>query len=136
MGARSTLEYFLANGKLSLRDELIWDLLYVNILWGLVNLLPIYPLDGGQIARELFTLRNPRARHHSIAAISVGAAVLVAVYALAARAILHVHDVWLSGVRQLSDAAVLSKSLAVNRSSLIERCSRAAERNRPSRGMR
>lgn len=29
--------------------------LYVNILWGLVNLLPIYPLDGGQISREIFT---------------------------------------------------------------------------------
>jgi stage IV sporulation protein FB len=39
---------------------LIFDLLQVNILWGLVNLLPIYPLDGGRIARELFTLGNPR----------------------------------------------------------------------------
>ena len=37
-------------------NTLIWDLLQVNILWGLVNLLPVYPLDGGQIARELFTL--------------------------------------------------------------------------------
>ena len=35
-------------------------LLYVNIFWGLVNLLPIYPLDGGRIAREVFTLGNPR----------------------------------------------------------------------------
>ena len=32
----------------------IWDMLWVNIYWGLVNLLPVYPLDGGQIARELF----------------------------------------------------------------------------------
>lgn len=30
--------------------------LWINIIWGLVNLLPIYPLDGGQVARELFTL--------------------------------------------------------------------------------
>lgn len=36
------------------------NLLWVNILWGAVNLLPIYPLDGGQVARELFTLRNAR----------------------------------------------------------------------------
>lgn len=35
-------------------------LLFVNILWGLVNLLPIYPLDGGRISRELFSLANPR----------------------------------------------------------------------------
>lgn len=31
-------------------------LLFINIFWGLVNCLPIYPLDGGQIARELFMM--------------------------------------------------------------------------------
>jgi membrane-associated protease RseP (regulator of RpoE activity) len=36
------------------------DLLYVNIFWGLVNLLPVYPLDGGQIAQEVFQAINPR----------------------------------------------------------------------------
>ena len=36
------------------------DMLYINIFWGLVNLLPIYPLDGGQIAREIFLVFNPR----------------------------------------------------------------------------
>lgn len=38
---------------------LIEDLLYVNIFWGLVNLLPVYPLDGGQIAREWFASQDP-----------------------------------------------------------------------------
>lgn len=33
---------------------LAFCLLQVNIFWGLLNLLPIYPLDGGQVARELF----------------------------------------------------------------------------------
>lgn len=28
---------------------------WVNLWWGLVNLLPVYPLDGGQISRELLT---------------------------------------------------------------------------------
>jgi membrane-associated protease RseP (regulator of RpoE activity) len=28
-------------------------ILFISIFWGLINLLPIYPLDGGQIAREL-----------------------------------------------------------------------------------
>ncbi|HEV7282846.1 MAG TPA: site-2 protease family protein [Pirellulaceae bacterium] len=37
-------------------NALLNDILWVNLAWGLVNLLPIYPLDGGQIARELFTL--------------------------------------------------------------------------------
>jgi Zn-dependent protease len=43
-----------------LANVLVLYLLYVNIFWGLVNLLPIYPLDGGRVARELFTLSQPR----------------------------------------------------------------------------
>lgn len=39
--------------------ELVWQLLFVNIFWGLINLLPVYPLDGGQVAREILTLGNP-----------------------------------------------------------------------------
>lgn len=62
-------------------------LLFVNIAWGLVNLLPIYPLDGGRIARELFTLRNARAGVVQSLQLSAGAAVLVAVYALTQRLI-------------------------------------------------
>lgn len=37
----------------------VWQLLYVNIFWGLVNLLPVYPLDGGQVSMELFRAYNP-----------------------------------------------------------------------------
>jgi Zn-dependent protease len=29
------------------------QLKFINLWWGLVNLLPVYPLDGGQISREL-----------------------------------------------------------------------------------
>jgi Zn-dependent protease len=39
--------------------NLIYFLLYINIFWGLLNLLPVYPLDGGQIARELFEKYEP-----------------------------------------------------------------------------
>lgn len=34
-------------------------MLLLNILWGLVNLLPVYPLDGGQISRALFLHYQP-----------------------------------------------------------------------------
>jgi stage IV sporulation protein FB len=34
------------------------DLLSINLLWGLVNLAPVHPLDGGQIALELFRMRD------------------------------------------------------------------------------
>ena len=41
-------------------NMVVADLLWINILWGGGNLLPIYPLDGGQVARELCLLGNPR----------------------------------------------------------------------------
>jgi Zn-dependent protease len=76
------LDYYGTHGKLAPQDELIWDLLVVNILWGMVNLLPVYPLDGGQIARELFTLKNARAGIVRSLQLSAGTAAVVAVYAL------------------------------------------------------
>lgn len=40
---------------------------YINLWWGLVNLLPVYPLDGGQITRELFThWQGHRGRENSL----------------------------------------------------------------------
>jgi stage IV sporulation protein FB len=41
-------------------NDLVRYLFYVNIIWGLVNLLPVYPLDGGHVSREVCTLRDPR----------------------------------------------------------------------------
>jgi stage IV sporulation protein FB len=35
------------------------QLLWFNIFWGAVNLLPVYPLDGGQIARAVLVSRDP-----------------------------------------------------------------------------
>ena len=61
-------------------NEIILRLLYVNIVWSLVNLLPIYPLDGGQISRQLFTLWNSRHGTLQSLQLSVGTAVLVAAY--------------------------------------------------------
>jgi stage IV sporulation protein FB len=40
-------------------DHLVHSMLFVNIFWGMVNLLPIFPLDGGQISRELFVMYDP-----------------------------------------------------------------------------
>lgn len=33
--------------------DLLDNILFISVLWGMVNLLPIYPLDGGQVAREV-----------------------------------------------------------------------------------
>lgn len=63
-------------------STIIGDLIYVNVFWGILNLLPIYPLDGGQIARELFNLQNPRYGTVTSLQLSAGIAVLIAAYAL------------------------------------------------------
>jgi Zn-dependent protease len=49
------------------------DLIYINVLWGVFNLLPILPLDGGNFAAELFGRRQ--AQYLSLA----GSAILGAV---------------------------------------------------------
>jgi len=63
-------------------NEAIRQLLWVNILWGLVNLLPVFPLDGGQISRELFNVANPRYGATQALQLSAGTAVLIAAYAI------------------------------------------------------
>lgn len=35
-------------------------LLWVNVFWGFINLLPVYPLDGGQVTRNILIQYDPR----------------------------------------------------------------------------
>ncbi len=67
-GARVVFDWDFATGQLlkprisgiekPALDTFLFQLLYINIFWGLVNLLPIFPLDGGQISRALLTARQ------------------------------------------------------------------------------
>jgi len=59
---------------------LIRQLLFVCIAWGILNLLPIYPLDGGQVAREIFVYLNPREGIRLSLQMSILFAGMVAVY--------------------------------------------------------
>jgi membrane-associated protease RseP (regulator of RpoE activity) len=34
-------------------------LLWFNLIWGAVNLLPVFPLDGGQIAQSVLVAKDP-----------------------------------------------------------------------------
>lgn len=64
----------------SLRANLlVYYLLYVNIFWGLVNLLPVYPLDGGQMAREVLCVfdRNDGTRQSLWLSLVVAAVIAV-----------------------------------------------------------
>jgi membrane-associated protease RseP (regulator of RpoE activity) len=40
-------------------NMLIETLLWVNVFWGLINLLPVYPLDGGSVTRYLLLNTDP-----------------------------------------------------------------------------
>ena len=57
-------------------------MLYINIFWGLVNLLPIYPLDGGKIAQAHLTYVNPRDGLRQSLMLSMAAAIGMAVFGL------------------------------------------------------
>jgi stage IV sporulation protein FB len=66
-------------------DATLWYLMYVNIAWSVLNLLPVYPLDGGQITRDVCTSMNPRQGMIWTLWISVLVALLIAVAAFSMR---------------------------------------------------
>ncbi|HKB39121.1 MAG TPA: site-2 protease family protein [Gemmataceae bacterium] len=59
-------------------------LLFVNLVWPILNLLPIWPLDGGQISREWFTYFSPRNGVRFSLHLSIGVALLLALHILIA----------------------------------------------------
>jgi Zn-dependent protease len=71
--------------------EIVWSaalsgfinqLFFINVIWGIVNLLPIYPLDGGQISREVLEKIHPAEGTRWSLMISFVTAGLLAVTAL------------------------------------------------------
>jgi len=60
----------------------LFQLLNINVLWGILNLLPIYPLDGGKIAREVLVAVNPQQGIRQSLMLSIVAAIAVAVVGL------------------------------------------------------
>ena len=70
---------------------LLYYVFQVCVFWGLVNLLPIYPLDGGQIVRELLLKFNPQEGIRQSLILSIVAAGAVAAYAMS-------HQLWVTGI--------------------------------------
>ena len=64
-----------------LRLFLAWTAL-ISIIWGIFNLLPIYPMDGGHIAREVFVYMSPSQGVKLSLIFSMVCAVLLAVLAI------------------------------------------------------
>ncbi|MDR0610211.1 MAG: site-2 protease family protein [Planctomycetaceae bacterium] len=44
----------------SLIASFMLSVILISIIWGIFNLLPIYPMDGGHISREIFSFFSPR----------------------------------------------------------------------------
>jgi len=57
-------------------------LLSVNIFWGLVNLVPVYPLDGGNVARYALMQYDPYGGVRKSLWVSVISGVIVALIGL------------------------------------------------------
>lgn len=49
---------FLPTGG-DILNSLVSSLLWVNIFWGIINLLPVYPLDGGHVSRYVLIQVDP-----------------------------------------------------------------------------
>jgi Zn-dependent protease len=63
--------------------SVMWVLLHFNIFWGLVNLLPVYPLDGGQVAMQLLMLQDPYGGMVRGLQVSIGAGIAAVIFFLA-----------------------------------------------------
>ena len=61
---------------------LVDELVLLNWAWSLMNLIPVLPLDGGQIARELLALKRPLDYWPTTLKLSIGVAIGVAGWAL------------------------------------------------------
>lgn len=58
-------------------------LFWINLVWNLLNLLPIWPLDGGQACREILTMGGDRNPFRTALMVSIVTAGGLAVYGLA-----------------------------------------------------
>ena len=54
----------------------------LNLFWAILNMLPVFPLDGGQLARAFFQKIDPVDGLKNSLYLSIGAAALIAVFAL------------------------------------------------------
>lgn len=60
-------------------------LISINLWWAIINLLPVWPLDGGQVSRELFVWRNRITGTRNALALSLAAALMLTINAISGR---------------------------------------------------
>jgi Zn-dependent protease len=62
-------------------NDFVFYLVLPSILWAMINLVPVFPLDGGQIARSLFHIFDPRGGVRKSLVLGIVAGGAVALYA-------------------------------------------------------
>ncbi len=73
-------QFIAIGGEFS--SMLLLFLVEVNLIWGILNLMPIFPLDGGQIVREYCMNASPGRGLYNSTKISFVTAVILIVFAL------------------------------------------------------
>jgi Zn-dependent protease len=63
-------------------NTLLMSLIWVNLFWGIINLMPVLPLDGGNIAQDLFLIADPYTGQRKAYQLSLISGALVAVAGL------------------------------------------------------
>jgi len=61
---------------------IVSDLLLLNWAWSLMNLIPVHPLDGGQITREFLAMKRPYDYWQVTLKLSIAVAVGVATWSI------------------------------------------------------
>ncbi len=64
-----------------LTEQLVADMVWVNVVWGLANLVPILPLDGGHVLERVVHRISPRLTDTLPPFISVAVSIPIAVFA-------------------------------------------------------
>ncbi|MEM7783528.1 MAG: site-2 protease family protein [Planctomycetota bacterium] len=79
---------------------LLISLIFLNIFWAVFNLLPVYPLDGGQVARAFLVKMDSHNGLRNSLILSVGTGAIVAVFSFLGRevfvALLFGYLAWMS----------------------------------------
>jgi stage IV sporulation protein FB len=82
LGGVYLFDWFLEGITSANLGYLLDSLIFINLFWGLINLLPVYPLDGGKVSRELLLTASPGRGIEWSLQLSMAAAIAMAIYAL------------------------------------------------------
>lgn len=83
LGAVAVAVWFFAPPMNAYADLFVWMLVWINVIWLVLNLVPVLPLDGGQALQAALEIKLGRHKAEAAARkVSVACAVLLVVVAL------------------------------------------------------